>query len=575
MRTATNPATSKVTICARYARLSVQKRRRDGVVDEQGSIERQLADASEFIGKIGGALGPVYAEPEGTSGALHGKNKDGTPRRPAWDAMLADARAGKIGAVVMMSPDRGSRKIFEGGQAFLELYETGVKVYFLDWGSEPLKLDTPTEQQVFSMKLYGAAEFRHSIKWKTASAMRSLAAAGYSTGAKVYGYKAVPTGEGGRRRSRYDKVPAECAVVERIFAMSAEGQGDRRIACALAEDGAPSPGGGWSKQSVRRVLANDIYRGVMVRGRSRSKDVGGDVLRVRAPKDDWITVPAPDLRVVDDALWEKVQARRAKTRAHYLRSEDGRLLAKPESGLVARHLLNGILRCHECGGPMTYMGKANGTPRYYCSTHNAPIKRRDRGTCSNGRGVPVQALDRHVEAALYEKLVGDERNLLAPSKSPMWELCQERSAKLKRDRERATEKGERRKAEREVEKLEAQIGRLMRVVAAGGEYAERAIASRRVKVDEIKARLAEPVIELPDEEEFDRLLKETAEWLRWNGPVVGGNHTDPVIGRQALRRVGVERIVVKPDGDGWTFEGMMDLDRLLNRRSPGSGAAPP
>src|SRR5438445_5688447 len=177
--------------------------------------------------------------------------------------------------------------------------------------------------------------------------------------------------------------------------MSAEGQGDRRIANALAEEGAPFPGRlGWSKQAVRRILANDLYRGVMVRGRSRSKDAGGDVLRVRAPKDDWITVPAEHLRVVSDDLWARVQARRSKTRAHYLRSADGKLLAKPESGLVAAHLLNGVARCHECGGGLTYMGKG-GVKRYYCSAHNAPYVRRDRVTCANGHGVPLLDLDRH------------------------------------------------------------------------------------------------------------------------------------------------------------------------------------
>src|SRR5207245_10429842 len=133
-----------------------------GAAADQGSVERQLAAHAEFVEKRGGALGPAYAEPEGTSGALHGKRSDGTSRRPAWDAMLADARAGKLGAVVMMSPDRGSRKIFEGGQAFLDLYETGVKIHFLDWGSEPPRRDTPTEQPMLLMKLFVAAAVQHS-----------------------------------------------------------------------------------------------------------------------------------------------------------------------------------------------------------------------------------------------------------------------------------------------------------------------------------------------------------------------------------------------------------------------------
>ncbi len=45
--------------------------------------------------------------------------------------------------------------------------------------------------------------------------------------------------------------------------------------------------------------------------------------------------------------------------------------------------------------------------------------------------------------------------------------------------------------------------------------------------------------------------------------------------RQALRKIGVERITVTPDADGWTFEGLADLSRLVYQGVGGSGAAPP
>ena len=40
--------------------------------------------------------------------------------------------------------------------------------------------------------------------------------------------------------------------------------------------------------------------------------------------------------------------------------------------------------------------------------------------------------------------------------------------------------------------------------------------------------------------------------------------------RQVLRTLGVERIVVTwdADGKGWTFEGMADLGRLINKGTP-------
>jgi len=75
-------------------------------------------DAERFVlvHSLGGVnASAVYAEPEGTSGAASGKRLDGVSRRPARDAMMADALAGKIGACVTMTPDRGSREVFRGG----------------------------------------------------------------------------------------------------------------------------------------------------------------------------------------------------------------------------------------------------------------------------------------------------------------------------------------------------------------------------------------------------------------------------------------------------------------------------
>ena len=137
-------------ICARYARLSKKGRRQD---DKAASIERQLQDAERFIlaNHLGAVTeGTVYAEPEGTSGAAYGTRKDGVSRRPAWDAMMADAAAQKFGAVVMMTPDRGSREMFKGGAAFFELYETGCAIYFYDRGPEPLDLSDPTKKLMFT-----------------------------------------------------------------------------------------------------------------------------------------------------------------------------------------------------------------------------------------------------------------------------------------------------------------------------------------------------------------------------------------------------------------------------------------
>src|SRR5712691_5411996 len=116
----------------------------------------------------------VYTE-EGVSGARYGKKADGQSRRPAWDAMMTGAQAKQFDAVVMFSPDRGSRSknLFAGGSVFSDLHALGVKIYFLDWGTEPLKLDNETDYLMFTVKLFGGAAYRSSVQTKAASSKRS------------------------------------------------------------------------------------------------------------------------------------------------------------------------------------------------------------------------------------------------------------------------------------------------------------------------------------------------------------------------------------------------------------------
>ncbi len=48
---------------------------------------------------------------------------------------------------------------------------------------------------------------------------------------------------------------------------------------------------------------------------------------------------------------------------------------------------------------------------------------------------------------------------------------------------------------------------------------------------------------------------------------------DPVVIRQVLRKIGVERIIVTPEGDGWRFEGTADFGASFAQRR--SSAPPP
>src|SRR5437867_3483872 len=68
--------------------------------------------------------------------------------------------------------------------------------------------------------------------------------------------------------------------------------------------------------------------------------------------------------------------------------------------------------------------------------------------------------------------------------------------------------------------------------------------------------------------------KELADLIRPLGPLVGLGEGDPVTIRSILRKVGLSKIVIEPDGlDGWKFTGPAHLIGLaVHKRTQ---AAPP
>ena len=112
---------------------------------------------------------------------------------------------------------------------------------------------------------------------------------------------------------------------------------------------------------------------------------------------------------------------------------------------------------------------------------------------------------------------------------------------------------------------------------------EKAIGERRGQVDALQLKLAEPVDIHLDRESLragltmirtfrngDRIIDDPKndfiiyEPSRLTGPLA--TEHDPVGVRSALRKVGVQRIIIKPVADGWTFEGVADLGRLVNNK---------
>ncbi|HKV45079.1 MAG TPA: recombinase family protein, partial [bacterium] len=233
---------------------------------------------------------------------------------------------------------------------------------------------------------------------------------GLSAGGRAFGYRSEPVKDDTGRVIGHRRVidPAEAEVVRYIYQLYASGLIPRAIAQRLNQERVPAPRtargrrtGSWMPSTIHGsskkgfgILNNPIYRGEVVWNRSakvRDPETGRRIMRVR-PRSEWTVAHAPDLRIVPQDLWERVQARREQ------RAWTQELATH---GSRPRHLLSGLMLCAECGGRFVIKHHHRGVRHYGCAVHA------DRGSavCQNNRvarqEVIVQKILAHIFGGLF------------------------------------------------------------------------------------------------------------------------------------------------------------------------------
>ena len=224
-----------------------------------------------------------------------------------------------------------------------------------------------------------------------------------------FGYRAIASSDndGGAR----EIIPEEAAIVRRIFAEYGSGKTPEAIARDLNKDGVSGPEGReWSNTTIRGqnqrgtgILNNALYRGVLEWNRcsyTKNPRTGKRVARPNPPE-LWERSEVPHLRIVDDALWERVKSLQGKIRAAQTQPV-GIAIEASNNPLNrthrSRYLLSGLLRCNCCGGDYTIINKN----RFSCST------RKRKGTCENAHSITVQEIEDRVLVGLKERLMDPE-----------------------------------------------------------------------------------------------------------------------------------------------------------------------
>lgn len=256
---------------ALYARYSTELQR-------EASCEDQFRECRRAAAAAGLDIVAEYAD-KGISG--------GTAERPAYQEMLAAARRGDFGVIVVEDISRLWRNRAEYGARSAEFEDLGV--HCLTCVGDDTRRDG--WGLVMGIKQTLAEHYRREISHRTRRGMEGLALAGKSTGGRCYGYTAAG-----------DVDPAQAGIVRRMFALAAGGESQARIAAQLNYEGIPAPrGGAWRQSTVGAILANQRYAGRLIWGRTEGRRSAVDSRRsVRLVRSDGprVELDAPALRIV-------------------------------------------------------------------------------------------------------------------------------------------------------------------------------------------------------------------------------------------------------------------------------------
>ena len=145
------------------------------------------------------------------------------------------------------------------------------------------------------------------------------------------------------------------------------------------------------------ILNNELYNGQLVWNRcSYIKDPRtGRRLSRPNPPSQWERIQVPELRILEEDLWQAVRHRQGELAFRVGRDEGGLALNRAHR---RRFLLSGLLLCGMCGGGYTIMGK----DRYGCAAH------RSKGTCGNDRTIGRQAIEGRVLDGLKHRLLAPD-----------------------------------------------------------------------------------------------------------------------------------------------------------------------
>jgi site-specific DNA recombinase len=322
---------------ALYARVSSEQQAKDN------TVASQRAALKERIKKDRLRLDPEWCFlDEGYSGS--------TLIRPALERLRDQLAAGSIDRLYVHAPDRLARKYAYQVLLVDEFQRRGVEIIFLN----PTIGSSPEEDLLRQVQGMVAEYERAKIRERSRRGKRHAARGGsvnVLSGAP-FGYRYLSKQEGGGQ-ARYELIPAEAAVVQKVFTWVGRDRCSIGEVCRrLQAEGIRTRTGKttWDRTTVGGMLKNPADPGAAAFGKTRTVPLRPRLRTQRGKPAQPRRASAHEATPLDErvpiAVPALVSAERFAAVAEQL-AENKRRRRQCHRG--ARHLLQGLVVCPQCG----------------------------------------------------------------------------------------------------------------------------------------------------------------------------------------------------------------------------------
>lgn len=320
-------------------------------------------------------------------------------QRPGIQALVMDSARRRFDMVMAEALDRISRDQEDIAGIYKRMRYADVKMFTLSEG----------EISELHVGLKGTmnALFLKDLADKTRRGLRGRVEDGKSGGGLCYGYDVVKKLDDRGEAVRGDRTinETEAGIVRRIFADYLDGKSSRTIAMALNREGITGPQGSeWGPSTIHGnpkrgtgILNNELYVGKLTWNRLRyikDPDTGRRVSRLN-PESEWVTHDVPELRLVDQEVWDAVKERQNRL-AYEPTVETTKNFMNDRRR--PKHLFAGLIKCGCCGGGYSMISK----DLLGCATA------RNKGTCDNRLNIRRDALEASILNGLRKHLMEPE-----------------------------------------------------------------------------------------------------------------------------------------------------------------------